>query len=383
MRRILLLLFALTLVLTPASAIAAEPRSGDAVVVRADEVIDDDLYAFGGTVNVMGTVRGDVFALGSMVTVSGVVTGSLMAAGGTVTVSGQVGGNVRAAGGSITIDGSVGGDALVATGLLDIGPNGRVGRDVLMGAGTATVVGQVGRNVSAGVGNLTLNGIVGGNVRAEVETLRLGDRAVVNGDLVYTSEQEATIASGAAVRGKVERNVPERRSIDRGPLGVALVFGLILGWLRMLVGLFALGLLFVLALPGFSRRAVDTLAGSPLASVGLGFALVIAVPVISIIVFIAGLIFGGWWLALITLAVFAIALPIGFVVGGLFVGSWTLERLNRPRSHRIWALLLGLVILMLVAVLPILGGLVVGLAVLFGVGALALAAAKARGRAIA
>jgi hypothetical protein len=78
---------ALGLVL-PVSAFAAEVRSGGTVTVGPDEVVNDDLYAFGTNVLVQGIVGGDVIAAGATVSVTGRVTGSVMAAGNSVTVNG-------------------------------------------------------------------------------------------------------------------------------------------------------------------------------------------------------------------------------------------------------------------------------------------------------
>src|SRR6266542_488128 len=54
-------------------AFAAEVRQGDNIVVGANETINDDLYAFGSTVTILGTVNGDVFAAGGTTTISGQV----------------------------------------------------------------------------------------------------------------------------------------------------------------------------------------------------------------------------------------------------------------------------------------------------------------------
>ena len=67
--------------IVPATALAAEVRSGDTVTVGPDQIIDDDLYVFGNNVLVQGSVHGDVIAAGSSVTIAGHVTGSVMAAG--------------------------------------------------------------------------------------------------------------------------------------------------------------------------------------------------------------------------------------------------------------------------------------------------------------
>src|SRR5665647_342366 len=110
MRYALFILAAILLALTPTAALAADPRSGSNVTIDRNEVINDDLYVTGGTLNIMGTVNGDVVAAGGTVDVSGSVTGDVIAAGGTINISGQVGESVRTTGGTVTISGPVDGD---------------------------------------------------------------------------------------------------------------------------------------------------------------------------------------------------------------------------------------------------------------------------------
>lgn len=375
-----LLLVVMLLAFVPPQAFAADPRAGGTVVIGSKETVNDDLYAFGGTINVLGTVNGDVVTSGGTITISGVVTGDLTTAGGTITVSGEVRGSIRAAGGIVTINGPVGEDVVAAGGVLSLGPSARVGRDLLIGAGSATVAGPVGRHVRASSDELTLSGPVGGDVHAKVaKALHLADGAVVNGNLFYTSPKAVEIHQGATVRGKVERSEPQMdRRVERvapGPLARA--SNAALGWLRTLVGLLALGLLLVLPFSGFSRRILGTLGSSPWASFGLGIVLLMVVPIATLILFILGLAVGGWWLAPLALAVYGIAIALGYVVAGLFVGYWIMNWVGRPGIHLAWALLLGLAILTLLSWLPVTGALSIILAVLLGVGALALASVRA------
>ncbi len=106
--------------------------------------------------------------------------------------------------------------------------------------------------------------------------------------------------------------------------------------------------------------------------------LLITVPIAAFIVFVLGIFLGGWWIGLVVLAIYFIALALGVVVAGLFIGRLVLGRLGRPGLHFAWALLVGLVILTLVSLIPIAGGIVMFFAVLFGLGALAVAAVRAR-----
>src|SRR5262245_36371106 len=99
---------------TVADSDAARFRRGERVVVPAEEVLDDDLYAVGGNIRIDGTVNGDLIACGGEVLVRGHVTGSVMASGGKVTIEGPVGGSVRAAAGRVTLSAPVHGDAMLA-----------------------------------------------------------------------------------------------------------------------------------------------------------------------------------------------------------------------------------------------------------------------------
>jgi cytoskeletal protein CcmA (bactofilin family) len=270
-----------------------------------------------------------------------------------------VGGTVRAAGGTITIDGPVGKDVLVTGGTVRLEPGARVGRDLLSGAGAVLLAGQVARNVQAGSG-----------------TLRLDDGALVGGNLTYSSDQKAQIAPGARVEGTIAQHAPPRLGI--WPAG-GLLGGQadpVIGWLRTLVGLGALGVVFVLLAPGYSRRTADTLGRTPWLSLALGLALLIGVPVTALLVFGVGLFLGGWWLALMALALYAIALVLGVVVSGLCIGRGLLQRARGRSAPLAGAVLLGLVLLLLVSVVPVVGGPVVALAMLGGLGALALTALR-------
>ena len=119
--------------IVPATALAAEVRSGDTVAIGPNEVVADDVYMFGNNVVIQGTVRGDVIAAGSNVTIAGHVTGSVLAAGSTLVVSGPVDGSVRLAGNLLTVSAPVGGDALMAGSILTVNAPGSVGRDLLAG----------------------------------------------------------------------------------------------------------------------------------------------------------------------------------------------------------------------------------------------------------
>jgi len=340
------------LALAPTAAQAADFRRGQDVTIPAGTTINDDLYAGASTVTVDGTIAGSLIAAGGNVKVTGTVERDVMVAGGTVDISGPVKGSVRMTGGNLTLSGPVTEDVLAAGGNLNLASAATIGRDLVVG-----------------VGNLDLRGRVERNVRAEVTNLHLESGASVGGNLDYASDNTAQIDSGATVSGVVRHSPPNFRTQPTVGQRVTDAF---VEWIRLVIGLFALGLLVLLPFGSFSRRASDAIGRMPLASLGLGLAVLIGVPILALIVFILGLLVGGWPLSLAALALLAIATAVGYVLAALFVGRNGLRLLARQEVHPLLGLLAGLVILTAVGLIPVLGGLVGLVAVVFGLGALTL-----------
>jgi cytoskeletal protein CcmA (bactofilin family) len=363
----LLALVALFLALTPSPAAAADIRNGD-VTIGTTETVEDDLYAFGGNVAINGTIHGDLIAAGNNISVDGTVTGDVIAAGQTIVIRGQVGGTVRAAGSSIVIDGKVTNDLLAAGNELTILSNGRVGRDAIVAATNATISGQIGRDLQAGSTNVKIEGGVGGNVLASVDRLQLTDRATIGGNLKYTSKNEAQIANTSSVKGSIERQTPAN---DRAPL-VTGPAAMIVEWLKGLIGLLILGILVVFFFPGFARRAGEALVRSPWLTLAIGALVLIGLPILAVVFFAVGALIGGWWIGFVVLSLFVVVLALSIPVAAVGVGGALLRIARRPVP--VWlALIIGLIVLLLVALVPILGGVVIFGALLFGMGATTIA----------
>ena len=372
-RPFLILLFALVAVLIPASASAAELRQGNSTLVAPGETIDDDLYVFGGNLDLQGTVNGDVVFFGGTSTISGLITGDLLVMGGTTNISGEVRGSIRATGGTVNLSGRVDRDIAAAAGALQLGPTARVGRDLLAGAGSASIAAPIGRNAFIGSGDVTLSAPVGGDVRAEGDTVRLAQGAAVSGAFTYSSDKPADIASGVVVGGGVERTETAYSRDFSAPLNGGGGLGALM-WLRGLIGIFVLGLVLIFLVPASTRRGTTALRSNLGASLVFGACLLIGVPLLAMLVFGFGLLIGGWWLGLALICLYALALCVGYVTSALLVGDWILERALRQETHAAWSLLTGVVALGIVAIVPVIGGVAVSLALTAGLGAVGLTA---------
>jgi hypothetical protein len=347
----------------PLQARAADLRQGSDVTVGSGETVNDDIYAGAGTVSIRGTVNGSVIAGGGTITVSGTITRDLILGGGTINITGHVGGSIIAAGGNITVNGPVAQDIVVTGGTIDIGSEGTIGRDLVVAGGTATVSAPIARRVQMSAGSLTLRNRVGGDVRGRVDHLKL-DGAQIGGNLDYTSNNSVERVNGGRVAGTTTRHTPTDRGGDGG--------NGFLGWLRSLIGIFALGLLLIFLFPALSSRAIDTERAQPWASLGIGAGILVITPIVALIAFIVGIFVGGWWLGLLLIPLWILALAIGYAISGFLLGRLIFARLGWGGYHDAFALLGGLFVLTIVGLVPVIGWLVGLVAVVLGAGALAL-----------
>ncbi len=228
-------IFTLLALLTLAIAtpvMAFEGRTGDDIVIEADEVIDDDLYVTAQNFTLEGTVKGDLFVTGETITINGTVNGDLFAGGNSIVINGTVSGDTRVGGAAIQLGETaiLGEDLLVGGASLETKDGSTTGGDLLVGSAQALLAGDVAGDVFAGTGALELRGEFGGDVTAEVgdatedeptpsmyirdveisipsvkSGLTVSKDAVISGDLVYTQSSDLNIPSNV-VAGKITRN---------------------------------------------------------------------------------------------------------------------------------------------------------------------------------
>lgn len=316
-------------------------RAGSQVVVPAEETIEGDLYASGGLVRVEGTVDGDLIATGGQVRLTGEVTGDLIASGGMVDVSGQVEGDVRAAGGQLTVSGSIGEDLFVAGGQVTLSSSGEVGEDLVFAAGQMTLDGSVTGDVMGTTGNYQRDGNVGGdeNVRVgEDEEPTVGDRSLE----ALQRFVSILVVGGLALWLAPRLIEAPAQTLRRRPLA-SLGFGLLglVGFLVLVVAviLVAVLLAIVFGLLGLDGLVVTVIITLFAALVGLG------------LLFFLALVFGA-------------PAGVGMSLGSLLLGS----------PVRRWlALILGVLVVVVVSYLPLIGGWLGFVIVVFGLGAIILA----------
>jgi cytoskeletal protein CcmA (bactofilin family) len=363
---------AMTFLAPPAPALALDARSGTTVTVPAGQTVEDDLVATGETVTIAGRVTGDVYAFARTVVVTGTIDGDLIAAGEQVTLEGAVLGDVRVGASQVAINGQVGKNVTAGAGRVDIGPRGQIGGSVLAGTNVLASFGSVGRGVTVGGSSVQIAGTVGESVQASVGTLTVEPGAKISGAVVYEADQEAAIPAGAAAGPVTFTQRPIEPPQQESPL-----FGLFdVGGLIWLAGSALLGILLVKLFPRAADGVVQAGRRHPLQSFAMGLALLIAVPVVALLLAITLI---GLPLTLGLTLLYGLALLVAWPALGLVMGALLAMAVRRGAAlHTVWLLLIGLLVLHVLTHVPVVGGILTFLGLVFGLGVLGYTAWAAR-----
>jgi len=347
--------------------VGATQEAGDAIVKQGR--IAQDIYLAGGTIDMLADVDGDVIAAGGQINIDQSVSGDILVAGGNISIRARVGDDVRAAGGNITVSGAVGDEAVIGGGNILISPTASIGGRALLGGGNIRIEGKVGKGVKAGGNRVVIDGDITGDVEVFAETVEIGPRATIRGNLLYYSRQEAQIASGAKISGAVTQ---QQFDVEHGKRERSKTFGPI-ARLALYVTLMVTGVVLYLLFPIATVGAAQTVNTSPWKSLGLGFAMIAATPLIALLLLIS---FVGIWLGLLVLAMYLALWLLGFLTGVFTVGEWGLRLIGRAQTAtkgwRVVSVVVALLVLWIVRLAPVLGGIAVFALLIFGLGALTL-----------
>lgn len=318
-------------------------RSGDTVSVDTEQVIDSDFYGMGRVVVLSGTAKNDVYVLGGSVTTNAPVGGDLGVIGGTVQVHGQVADDVRVIGGDVTIAESVEGDVLVLGGALSVLSSAKIHGNIIFLGNELTIDGPVDGSILANASVVRINSEVKGDATVRASNMfTVGDKAIINGSVHYTSVQEMARAQNATINGEIKKTIlaPVSESeIVKGALA------------QIFVVLFAMLSLFFIM-----RGRIEALTEDALAHFGkrglIGLGLFIALPIIGAILLVSVL---GSLVGVLVLLVYVLLVLLSLILSGPLLGSCLQRLVAKKRGVTLFSSLVGTVVYSLLIFIPFVG----------------------------
>jgi Polymer-forming cytoskeletal len=251
---------------------------------------------------------------------------------------------------------------VVITGRVDVAPQESVGGVVILN-GDARINGSVRGSVFALNGDVIVRGSVKDDVVAVNGRVIVDGGARVGGDV--TSREKARISPGATVDGDV-KSVSRRFAL--GQVGVVAA---ILLWLAVIVSTLVLGLLLLLIAPRAADAFADAGRTAVGASIGLGIAAAVGLPVVGLILLATVI---GLPLGAIVLLALGFLYTLGYVTSAYFLGRLIL----RPPTNRLLSYLVGWGILSVAGLIPVVNVIVLIAATVYGLGMIVVALFRAR-----
>jgi hypothetical protein len=252
-------------------------------------------------------------------------------------------------------------DQIVMNGRLVVAEGETVDTAVLF-HGSATIEGTVIGSVVVFDGPTDISGHVQQDVFVFNGDVTVRSGAEIDGDLV--TGQTPTVESGATIMGQQQR-VSTR--FDADAIGVA---SRIAWWIGYSVSTLLLGLVLLLVAPSLDAAIVNAVRQRMGASIGSGALVFLLLPVVA---FLMLAIVVAIPLGLFVLLALALLYSVGYVAGAHAIG----RLLVRNPTSRFLAFLAGWGILRVIALVPVLGGLVWTAAAIFGLGVLWVASRRA------
>jgi len=353
--------------------------------VGMDETIKSDAIMNGTDVMVNGTIEGDLFVVGKNITINGTVEGSLFALGENVVIAGDVQGSayVTAVSAQLHEGATVERSMYVVAVSMVIEKDSYIGRDLVAISLGARLAGGGERDTIAIVGLVEIAKWVMNTVNQ-----------VTTGKSVAFLEPGITVdtrtrSTSFRVRTQDGTEIPDATTNETADWIVKHV--------RLFISLLVVGILMIWWLPQQNEMWADKVGERPFATFGAGLVFYIvgfvgaALLLILLISVGVGLVAISFWgLALtwggITISTWSLAfwlfiLLVAYaskVIVAYWGGRWLLRRFLPKAQRRIWPLLLGLTILVLLIAIPY-AGWAISFAVTFvGMGAVALVYLESR-----
>lgn len=355
----------------PVAVFAAPSSFEGARSLLAASSSPGNAYVAGATVTVTAPTGGDLTALGGSVTLAADVKGDALLAAGSVSSRAPVSGDLRVVGGSVSIDEAVGGD--IAAAGFSVHDAARAGGSVFIAAADASLTVGAHGPVTVYSNSVTLGGTFDGDVDVVSSgRVTLLASTTIAGKLTYDAPEAAIIPASADIRGGVAYTNASYLPAARTSRTLALASIGIFLLARILGALILAGLLaglFPRLSEAVTERAWAGRTRTVLLTMLLGFAALVATPILLVLL---ALTFIGLGISILLFITYCLLAILSFMYAGIMLGALIARRFEKRASVRWRDGVLGMLLLSIVALVPVIGTLALFLLMAFAAGALIL-----------
>jgi cytoskeletal protein CcmA (bactofilin family) len=336
---------------------AAQYIGANSVRINSGDSVNTDLVTGSRYVDVDGYLKGDLYAGAEKIVVQGQVNDDVLAGARDLLIQGKVADMVIGFGQYVLIDGDIGGDVISFGGEVRITSRAHVHGNVYVRAGSFQLEnGQIDGWLKGGAEKIHLDGQVGEKVNLEANEVVFGEN--------YLATQGTELKLSYPLNPEKAGNVPANVEITytkKHPFFKS--FGFYWTFFALLIT----GILLSVLFKNFVRNIITFAQSNFWKNLGFGFLFLIIIPAVIVILLV---LFFTIPVALILLALYFMALYLSAIISGIFIGRYFLAMLHEEKSQLslIWSLLVGLIIIVLVAKIPVIGFFSKVVVVSFGLG---------------
>ena len=321
-----------------------------------------------------GDVDASVFLAGQNTENNAHIQGLLCSAGYKANSTG-VSEYLIAAGYDIAVGGAAVKDAVLAGCNIEI--SGNIGRDVYAFGKNISISGTIGRNAKLAADSVSINGTVLGDLDITAGTILISENAVISGKLRYNSDADIVAPEKALQDAEIfESDVTDTEFFEEQPSATDLLLDAIKGIVFSYVGVLAVAMLLLWLTPLWEtvdKKYENASFGKYAAAFGIGFAVLVALPLASVILMVTG--FGlrlGFTLLMLYLAAMAVSpVFLSYILGKLLWRKAFKKAVNYPAE-----LAIGVLAWRILASVPLLSFLVGFISLPFGIGVFVLLLGK-------
>lgn len=355
---------------TSVTATAAADDSSE----TSSALVGGIFFAAGETVSLSHAVDGDVFAAANLISVDASVDGDVFAAANRVTINDDVLGSVRATGATVTINSRVHGNVLVFAKEVVLGPDAVIRGHVNVYGATIQMDGSVEKTFTAEAERVTVNGSLHGASAIDGRSVVLGKTAQLFSALSIVSQTPAYIDSGVSGAQNITQRLAEAEIEDEDKQDDRFSVG---WWLASFFMSVVIGGILILLFPSWNTRVVNAMKEHIGKAWLWGAVLLILIPVCAILLLFTII---GIPLGIVGLLAYGLWLLLGCTFAAFFIGHLAIQRMTfrTERLKQGAGFVVGALLLTLVMQLPIAGGLVHLVAVVWGTGGMVMSMKIAR-----